>query len=134
MSAGIFFKSAVFSVATPASLVAAPFLVAAGVDPTGAGGALPGFGDQRNYELLIEAGFTSPQTVQIMSLNGARILGIADRLGSVERGKIADLVVLQGDLAAEPAAIRRVTTVFKDGVGYDSPRLLATVKGRVGID
>ena len=60
--------------------------------------------------------------------------GIADRLGSVERGKIADLVVLQGDLAAEPAAIRRVTTVFKDGVGYDSPRLLATVKGRVGID
>ncbi len=113
---------------------AAGGLLAAGVDPTGAGGALPGFGDQRNYELLIEAGFTPPQTVQIMSLNGARILGIADRLGSVERGKIADLVVLQGDLAAEPAAIRRVTTVFKDGVGYDSPRLLATVKGRVGID
>jgi imidazolonepropionase-like amidohydrolase len=113
---------------------AAGGLLAAGVDPTGVGGALAGFGDQRNYELLIEAGFTPAQTVQIMSLNGARILGIADRLGSVERGKIADLVVLQGDLAAEPAAIRRVTTVFKDGVGYDSPRLLATVKGRVGID
>jgi imidazolonepropionase-like amidohydrolase len=113
---------------------AAGGLLAAGVDPTGAGGALPGFGDQRNYELLVEAGFTPAQTVQIMSLNGARILGVADRLGSVEKGKIADLVVLQGDLAAEPAAIRRVTTVFKDGVGYDSPRLLATVKGRVGID
>jgi imidazolonepropionase-like amidohydrolase len=109
-------------------------LLAAGVDPTGVGGALPGFGDQRNYELLVEAGFTPAQTVQIMTLNGARILGVSDRLGSVERGKIADLVVLQGDLAAEPAAIRRVTTVFKDGVGYDSPRLLATVKGRVGID
>jgi imidazolonepropionase-like amidohydrolase len=104
------------------------------VDPTGAGGALPGFGDQRNYELLVEAGFTPAQAVQIMSLNGARILGVADRLGSVERGKVADLVVLQGDLTADPAAIRRVTTVFKDGVGYDSPRLLATVKGRVGID
>ena len=109
-------------------------LLAAGVDPTGAGGALPGFGDQRNYELLVEAGFTPAQTVQIMTLNGARILGVSDRLGSVEQGKIADLVVLQGDLAADRAVIRRVTTVFKDGVGYDSPRLLATVKGRVGID
>jgi imidazolonepropionase-like amidohydrolase len=116
------------------AFAAAGGLLAAGVDPTGVGGALPGFGDQRNYELLVEAGFTPAQTVQIMSLNGARILGIADRLGSVEKGKLADLVVLQGDLAAEPAAIRRVTTVFKDGVGYDSPRLLAAVKGRVGID
>ena len=109
-------------------------MLAAGVDPTGVGGALPGFGDQRNYELLVEAGFTPAQTVQVMTLNGARILGVSDRLGSVEQGKIADLVVLQGDLAADPAAIRRVTTVFKDGVGYDSPRLLASVKGRVGID
>jgi imidazolonepropionase-like amidohydrolase len=109
-------------------------LLAAGVDPTGIGGALPGFGDQRNHELLREAGFTAEQTVQIMTLNGARILGVADRLGSVERGKIADLVVLQGDLATDPSAIRRVTTVFKDGVGYDSPKLIAAVKGRVGID
>ena len=109
-------------------------LLAAGVDPTGSGGALPGFGDQRNYELLIEAGFTPAQTVQILSANGAKILGVYDRLGSVERGKIADLVVVQGDLAADPTAIRKVTTVFKDGVGYDSAKLIASVKGRVGID
>jgi imidazolonepropionase-like amidohydrolase len=108
--------------------------LAAGVDPTGFGGALAGFGDQRNYELLTEAGFTPAQTVQIMSANGAKILGVYDRLGSVERGKQADLVVLQGDLAADPSVIRRVTTVFKDGVGYDSPKLIASVKGRVGID
>ena len=108
--------------------------LAAGVDPTGFGGALPGFGDQRNYELLIEAGFTPAQTVQIMSANGAKILGVYDKLGSVERGKLADLVVLQGDLAADPAVIRKVTTVFKDGVGYDSAKLIAAVKGRVGID
>jgi hypothetical protein len=109
-------------------------LLAAGVDPTGIGGALPGFGDQRNYELLVEAGFTPAQTVQIMTGNGAKILGVYDRLGSVEKGKIADLVVLQGDLAADPSVIRKVTTVFKDGVGYDSPKLIAAVKGRVGID
>ena len=108
--------------------------LAAGVDPTGFGGALPGFGDQRNYELLIEAGFTPAQTIQIMTANGAKILGVYDKLGSVEKGKLADLVVLQGDLAANPSVIRKVTTVFKDGVGYDSPKLIAAVKERVGID
>jgi hypothetical protein len=116
------------------AFVAAGGLMGAGVDPTGIGGALAGYGDQRNYELLVEAGFTPPQVVQIMTLNGARILGVSDRLGSVERGKAADLVVLRGDLAATPAVIRNVTTVFKDGVGYDSARLIATVRGRVGID
>ena len=116
------------------AFVQAGGLLAAGVDPTGFGGALPGFGDQRNYELLIEAGFTPAQTVQIMSANGAKILGVYDKLGSIEKGKLADLVVLQGDLAANPSVIRKVTTVFKDGVGYDSAKLIAAVKGRVGID
>ena len=108
--------------------------LAAGVDPTGNGGALAGFGDQRNYELLVEAGFTPAQVVQIMTSNGAKVLGVDDRLGTVVAGKIADLVVLRGDLTANPLVIREVTTVFKDGVGYDSAKLLATVKGRVGID
>ena len=106
----------------------------AGVDPTGFGGALAGFGDQRNYELLIEAGFTPAQTIQIMSANGAKILGVYDKLGSIERGKLADLVVLDGNLVSDPSVIRKVTTVFKDGVGYDSAKLIAAVKGRVGID
>ena len=109
-------------------------LLAAGVDPTGFGGALPGYGDQRNYELLTEAGFTPAQTVQIMSANGAKILGVYQTLGSVEAGKLADLVVLRGDLPSNPAVIRNVVTVFKDGVGYDSAKLIAAVKGRVGID
>ena len=109
-------------------------LLAAGVDPTGFGGALPGFGDQRNYELFIEAGFTPAQAVQIMTANGAKILGVHDSLGTVEPGKLADIVVLAGDLAADPGAIRKVTTVFKDGIGYDSATLIAAVKGRVGID
>ena len=116
------------------AFVQAGGLLAAGVDPTGMGGALAGFGDQRNYELLIEAGFTPQQVVQIMTLNGAKVLGVQDRLGTVEAGKLADLVVLRGDLATNPAVIREVTTVFKDGVGYDSPKLIAAVKGRVGID
>jgi imidazolonepropionase-like amidohydrolase len=116
------------------AFVEAGGLLASGVDPTGIGGALPGFGDQRNYELLVEAGFAPVQAVQIMTANGTKILGLYDRLGSVERGKIADLVVLNGDLAADPSVIRKVVTVFKDGVGYDSAKLIASVKGRVGID
>jgi imidazolonepropionase-like amidohydrolase len=104
------------------------------VDPTGNGGALPGYGDQRNYELLREAGFSPEETVQIMSLNGARVLGVDRTLGSVEQGKLADLVVIRGDLAADPAVIKQVVTVFKDGIGYDSAKLLALVKGRVGIN
>jgi imidazolonepropionase-like amidohydrolase len=116
------------------AFVAAGGLLAAGVDPTGNGGALPGYGDQRNFELLSEAGFTPEQVVQIMTLNGARVLGVDRDLGSVEPGKLADLVVVRGDLVADPGAIKQVVTVFKDGIGYDSAKLFALVKGRVGIN
>jgi hypothetical protein len=109
-------------------------LLAAGVDPTGIGGALAGYGDQRNYELLVEAGFTPARTIQIMTLNGARILGVDKQLGTVEKGKLADLVVLQGDLTTDPMVIRNSTTVFKDGIGYDSAKLIESVQGKVGIN
>jgi len=115
------------------AFVKAGGLLAAGVDPTGMGGALPGFGDQRNFELLIEAGFSPVEAIQVMSLNGAKVLGVDDRLGSIATGKLADLVVIKGNPVATPAEIRNVTIVFKDGVGYDSPKLLGAVKGLVGI-
>jgi imidazolonepropionase-like amidohydrolase len=108
------------------------FLVA-GCDPTGVG-TPPGLGDQREYELLIEAGLTPSQTVQVMTANGAKILGAYDNFGSIERGKSADLVVLDGDLASDPTVIHKVTTVFKEGVGYDSEKLINSVKGHLGVD
>ena len=108
-------------------------LLAAGVDPTGMGGALPGYGDQRNYELLLEAGFSPEQVIQIMTLNGALVLGEQDRFGSIEAGKLADLVVINGDPVQRPSEIRNVTIVFKEGVGYDSPKLIESVKGLVGL-
>jgi len=109
-------------------------LLGNGVDPTGNGGALPGFGDQRGYELIREAGLTTEEAIQVATLNGARILRVADRLGSIEKGKLADLVLLHGDLTADPGVIRNVVTVFKDGIGYDPARLLDDVRGRVGIN
>jgi imidazolonepropionase-like amidohydrolase len=116
------------------AFVGAGGVLAAGVDPTGIGGALAGYGDQRNYELLTEAGFTPPQVVKIMSSNGAKVLGVQQQLGTVEKGKLADLVVLEGDLTADPTVIRSPTVVFKDGIGYDPAKLIGSVQGRVGID
>lgn len=116
------------------SFVDAGGVLAAGVDPTGLGGTLPGFGDQRNFELLSEAGFSPVQVVQIMTANGAKVLGVYDKVGSVERGKTADLLVINGDLVTSPSNIRKLTIVFKDGVGYDSAKLIAAVTGRIGID
>jgi imidazolonepropionase-like amidohydrolase len=116
------------------AFVAAGGVLASGVDPTGIGGALAGYGDQRNYELFIEAGFTPAQAVRIMTANGAKILGVDRKLGTVERGKLADLVVLRGDLTADPSVIRNAITVFKDGVGYDPGKLIESIEGRVGID
>jgi len=115
------------------AFVAAGGLLAAGVDPTGIGGALAGLGDQRNLELLVEAGFTPVEAIQIMTANGAKVLGEYDRYGSIEPGKLAELVVIDGDPVARPAEIRNVTLVFKDGLGYDAPKLVESTKGIVGI-
>lgn len=111
--------------------VAAGGLLGAGCDPWGTG-FMPGSGDLRNYELLIEAGFTPPQVVQIMTLNGARILREQRRIGSIEAGKAADLVVLRGDLSADPAVIRNTAIVFRDGHGFDPARLRKEVRGKLG--
>jgi imidazolonepropionase-like amidohydrolase len=106
-------------------------LLGAGSDPWGTG-YLPGFGNLRNYEMLLEAGFSPPEVVQILTLNGARILGEDGHLGSVEVGKLADLVVIHGDPTSEPTSIYDVVTVFKDGVGYDSMLLREAAKGTLG--
>ncbi len=107
-------------------------LLGAGVDPTGNGGALPGFGDQRNLELLIEAGFAPVEAIQIMTYNGARILDVDEDLGSIAVGKLADLIVIEGDLIENPETIRDIAIVFKDGVGFDSAAVLESVKGLAG--
>ncbi|MDX2191857.1 MAG: amidohydrolase family protein [Gemmatimonadales bacterium] len=128
ISPAVFRKAQEYEVA----FVRAGGLLACGVDPTGNGGALPGFGDQRNYELLLEAGFTPVEAVKIMTANGAQVLGNA-RIGTVEAGKAADLQVIRGDPVARPAEIRNTTIVFKDGVGYDAPKMIAATKGLVGV-
>lgn len=108
-------------------------LLLAGPDPTGNGGVLPGFGDQREIELLVEAGFTPVQAIQITTENGAVYLGQQDRIGTVAPGKQADLVLIKGDPSKNIDEIENVETVFKAGIGYDSRKLIDSVRGQVGI-
>ena len=107
-------------------------LLVAGTDPTGYGGVLPGFGSQRTIELLVEAGLTPLQAIRVATLNGATYLGRADRVGTVAVGKDADVLLVAGDPGARIADIQRLEIVFKDGVGYDSAKLIERTRGMVG--
>jgi hypothetical protein len=104
----------------------------AGLDPTGIGGVLAGFGDQREVELLVEAGFTPLEAIHIATANGAQFLGELDRIGTIAPGKQADLVVIKGDPSQKIEDIENVETVFKDGIGYDSSKLIESVRGIAG--
>jgi imidazolonepropionase-like amidohydrolase len=108
-------------------------LLLAGPDPTGNGGVLPGFGNQREIELLVEAGFTPVEAIHVATQNGARFLGREDQIGTVAPGKHADLVLIKGDPEKSITDIENVEIVFKDGVGYDSRKLIESVRGQVGI-
>jgi imidazolonepropionase-like amidohydrolase len=108
-------------------------LLLAGADPTGNGGALAGFADQRNVELLVEAGFPFVEAIQIATANGATFLGEQDRIGTIAPGKQADLVVLNGNPLTRIADIRNVKLVFKEGVAYDPAKLLESVRGQAGL-
>ena len=114
------------------AFVKAGGLLAAGCDPTGNGSALAGFGDQRNLELLVDGGFTPVEAIQIATLNGAKLLGMVDKIGSIAAGKDADVVVIDGNPATKIADIEKVELVFKDGVGYDPAKLIDSVRGQVG--
>jgi len=108
-------------------------LLLSGEDPTGYGGVLAGFGDQRQTELLVEAGFTPLEAIHIATQNGAEFLGEGARIGTLKAGKLADIVVINGDPSQKIAEIENVEFVFKDGVAYDSRKLIESVRGAVGL-
>ena len=115
------------------AFVKAGGLLLAGEDPTGYGGVLAGYGDQRQVELLVEAGFTPLEAIHIATQNGATFLGEADTIGSLKSGHRADLVILKGDPSRKIADIENVELVFKDGIAYDPQKLITSVAGAVGL-
>ena len=105
----------------------------AGVDPTGAGRTIPGYADRHVLELMVEAGFSLPMAVKICSLNAAEYLGRDKEVGTIEEGKRADLVLIDGDIQKDIHAVRNTEIVFKNGIGYDSKKIFDSVKGMVGL-
>ena len=114
------------------AFVKAGGLLIAGLDPTGNGGVVAGFGDLREVELLVEAGFTPLEAIKIASLNGAKFLGEDARIGSIAVGKQADIMVVKGNPAVDINEIEKVEIVFKDGIGWDTEKLIQSVQGLVG--
>jgi len=108
-------------------------LLMAGCDPTGYGGVLPGFGDQRNLELLAEAGFTPEEAIHIATENGAEWLGQRQNFGTIAPGRDADLVVVDGNPAKNIADVEKVRIVFRDGIAYDPQKLIESVRGLTGL-
>ncbi len=108
-------------------------LLVAGTDPTGAGRTIAGYSNYSEIELLAEAGFTIPQAIKICSLNGAIYLGRAKDIGTLEKGKKADLAIINGDIRKDIRNIRNTEIVFKNGTGFDSKKMFESVKGKVGL-
>ncbi len=108
-------------------------MLVAGTDPTGSGGVIPGYSNQRQIELLVEAGFTSLEAISICTLNGAKYLGRDSRIGTIAVGKQADLMIVRGDPSTTISDVRNVETVFKQGIGYDPAKLIESVTGKVGL-
>jgi imidazolonepropionase-like amidohydrolase len=117
------------------AFVKAGGLLMAGSDPGGgAPGVIPGFGMQREVELLVEAGFSSVEAIHIATANGARFLNESDHIGTIEVGKQADLVIIHGDPESNINDLQKIEIVFKDGIGYDPAKLLQSVRGKVGLE
>ena len=108
-------------------------LLVVGTDPTGFGGVVAGYSNQRALELLVQAGFSPLEAIKIATLNGAKYLGREARIGTIAQGKQADLIVVRGDPSSRISDVQNVEIVFKRGVGYDSAKIFDSVKGRVGL-
>jgi hypothetical protein len=102
------------------------------LDPTGYGGVTP---DSATSAMC---NFSSRQASRleafhIATSNGAEFLGEFDKIGMLAPGKAADIVVLQGDPSTNIKDIEKVAIVFKEGLGYDSAKLIESVRGQVGL-
>ena len=109
-------------------------ILVAGTDPTGAGRTVAGYANRHTVELLVESGFPLLDAIKICTLNGATFLEKEKSIGTIEVGKKADLILIDGNLETNIKSIRNMEIVFKDGVGFDSKKIFESVEGKVGLN
>ena len=95
-------------------------------------GLLPGFQDHNAMVSMVKAGWTPLEVIKIATIDGAKFLKIEKELGSIDVGKIADLLIVSGKPDQNIYDIKKVAIVFRNGIGYDSKALRERVKGLVG--
>ena len=81
---------------------------------------------------MVHAGLPNAVVLKAATINGARALGVADRLGSIEVGKLADLYVARGNPLDDITTARNVQFVMKSGVIYNPKTLLKSAEGKIG--
>ncbi len=93
---------------------------------------LPGFAYHRELLAMTYAGIPPAGVLKAATINGARALGVDDKLGSIEAGKLADLYVVRGNPLDDIKAARNIRYVIKDGVALDPLELLGSAEGKIG--
>lgn len=107
-------------------------LITLGTDFVSHGKYLAGFATHREVQAMVLAGIAPAAALKIATINGARAMGMGERLGSIERGKLADLFVVRGNPLDDIRATRNVELVVKAGTVYDSAELLRSLEGKLG--
>ena len=93
---------------------------------------LPGFAFHRELLAMVYAGLPNISVLKAATINGANALGVADKLGSIEPGKLADLYVTKGNPLNNIKTARNIQLVIKNGVIYDPDTLLKSAEGMIG--
>jgi imidazolonepropionase-like amidohydrolase len=89
--------------------------------------SLAGFSLHRELELYVQAGIPAPKVLQLATLGAARVMKCDQERGSIAVGKLADVILVDGDPAAQISDIRKVKTVVKDGVVYQTADLYRAI-------
>ena len=84
---------------------------------------LPGFAFHRELYAMVHVGIPAMEVIQAATINGAKALGVADRLGSIEAGKEADIVIINGNPLPDIKDTRNIEFIIKEGILID-PKVL----------
>ncbi|MFI5311463.1 MAG: amidohydrolase family protein [Gemmatimonadales bacterium] len=107
-------------------------LITLGTDYPSTGEYLPGFSVHREMFAMQRAGLPAAAVLKIATINSARAIGVGDRLGTLEAGKLADLVVVRGNPLQDIRNTHNVQMIIKGGTSYDPAALFKSVEGRLG--